>query len=169
VGKKKNMLIGARHLDTVFIVDRASGDVLWALGGPMSRMTERRPLGDPGGGFSHQHSATIRNNVLYLFDNGNNLPGHPSRIVAYDVDADDPRDARFRFQFAEPDGLRRPSEGHVEPLASGRILAGWGEPDPARKGMPQRAVSIFDLATGSEVFAIDFSPGWSSYRAKHAD
>jgi len=77
-----DLLLSSRHLDTIFTIDEKTGDVKWMLGGKFSRATPNRPVGDPRGGFSHQHYARIVGNRLWVFDNGNLFPDLPSRAVA---------------------------------------------------------------------------------------
>lgn len=168
VGSQGDVLVSARHLDSIFLVERATGTVKWSLSGPKGRMSTRKPLGDPRGGFSHQHSAYIEDNNLYVFDNGNNFPGEPSRAVIYEVDASRLDSATFKFEFKEPNGLLRPSAGNVQALGGGRILIGWGGVGAKDENRATRAVSIVDTNTGKEEFSIDFAPGWESYRARHA-
>ncbi len=167
VGPGKDILVSGRHLDTVFLIDRKTGAVKWSLGGPKSRMSPRRPQADPRGGFSHQHAASISGNRLYVFDNGNNFPDLPSRAVIYAVDETRLDSAVFSFEFMEPNRFRRPSAGSVQPIGGGRILIGWGGVSGEQSDQTTRAVSIVDTNTGDETFAIDFAPGWESYRARY--
>jgi hypothetical protein len=136
------------------------------LGGKFSRATANRPVGDPRGGFSHQHYARIVGDRLWVFDNGNLFPDLPSRAVAYQLDSNPPN--RLVFEFKEPNGKQRYSLGSVQPLANHQLLIGWGAVNDPDLGAPQRAVSIVDTDDGREVFSIDMAPGWISYRVKAA-
>jgi hypothetical protein len=168
VGPQRDVLVSARHLDTIFLIDRPSGAIKWSLGGPLSRMTERRPVGDPQGGFSHQHSAVIKADKLYVFDNANGFEGRPSRLTVYSVTPDNLADAKFVFAFPEPRGRQRPSLGNVQPVDDSHVLIGWGSVSPLDRKVPQRAASLVDMGSGKEIFSIDLQPGWASYRAKWA-
>jgi len=159
-----DILISARHLDTIFIIDRKTGDVKWALGGKFSRVTPNRVNGDPRGGFSHQHYAREVGSRLYVFDNGNLYPDLPSRAVVYQLDSQPPN--RMVFQFLEPNGRQRYSLGSVQLLQNNRLLIGWGAVNEADMNAPQRAVSIVDMDSGREVFSIDMAPSWLTYRVK---
>jgi Arylsulfotransferase (ASST) len=161
-----DLLVSARHLDTIFTIDENTGGVKWMLGGKFSRATPNRPVGDPRGGFSHQHYARIVGNRLWVFDNGNLFPDLPSRAVAYQLDSEPPN--RLAFEFKEPNGRQRYSLGSVQPLANHQLLIGWGAVNDPDLGAPQRAVSIVDTDDGREVFSIDMAPGWISYRVKAA-
>src|SRR5260370_28367784 len=115
-----DILVSARHLDTVFIIDRKTGDLKWSLGGKFSRVTPNRPVGDPRGGFSHQHYVRIAGNRLYVFDNGNLFPELPSRAVVYQLDSQPPN--RMVFEFPEPRGKQRYSLGSVQLLQDDLLL-----------------------------------------------
>jgi hypothetical protein len=159
-----DILVSARHLDTIFIIDRKTGDIKWSLGGKFSRVTPDRTVGDPRGGFSHQHYARVVGNRLFVFDNGNLFPDLPSRAVVYQLDSQPAN--QMVFQFPEPNGKQRYSLGSVQLLKDNRLLIGWGAVNEVDMDKPQRAVSIVNLADGKEVFSIDMGPSWLSYRVK---
>jgi Arylsulfotransferase (ASST) len=159
-----DILVSARHLDTVFIIDRKTGDLKWSLGGKFSRVSQSRPAGDPRGGFSHQHYVRIVGNRLYVFDNGNLFPDLPSRAVVYQLDSQPPN--KMVFQFPEPNGKQRYSLGSVQLLQNNQLLIGWGAVNEVDMGATQRAVSIVNMDDGKEVFSIDMAPSWLSYRVK---
>jgi Arylsulfotransferase (ASST) len=159
-----DILVSARHLDTIFIIDRKTGDIKWTLGGKFSRVTPNRTVDDPRSGFSHQHYARIVGNRLFVFDNGNLFPDLPSRAVVYQLDSQPPN--QMVFQFPEPNGKQRYSLGSVQLLKDNQLLIGWGAVNDMDMDKPQRAVSIVNLADGKEVFSIDMAPSWLSYRVK---
>lgn len=161
-----DILVSARHLDTIFIINRVSGKVSWALGGPYSKMSPNNPIEDPLKGFSHQHAAYLFGDTLMLFDNRNNFPKDASRIVAYKVDALNPDKALFKYHFLEPNGKRRPAMGYVSLLENNKLVIGWGAVLEQDRGSEQRAVSIVDLNSMKEEFFVNLLPGWQSYRAK---
>jgi len=160
------ILVSARHLDTVFIIDVRTGSIVWSLGGPASRFTKNRVIGDPRGGFSHQHTARVYNNRLYIYDNANMYPDLPSRAVVYTFDMRNPNNCRFIFEYLEPYGKRRLSMGSIQPLDKDRILVGWGGVPlgPDRKN-PSAAASIVNMKTKQTEWQLDFKPSWTSYRA----
>ena len=159
-----DILVSARYLDTVFIIDRKTGNVKWALGGKFSKVTPNRPVGDPRGGFSHQHYARIVGTRLYVFDNGNLFPDLSSRAVIYQMDSQPPY--RMVFEFPEPNGKQRYSLGSIQLLKDNQLLIGWGAVNEPDTDAPQRAVSIVNVDDGKEVFSIDMGPSWLSYRVK---
>src|SRR3954447_2500822 len=159
-----DILVSARHLDTIFIIDRKTGDLKWTLGGKFSKVTPNRTVGDPRGGFSHQHYARISGNRLFVFDNGNLFPDLPSRAAVYQLDSQPPN--KMVFEFPEPNGRQRYSLGSVQLLRDDQLLIGWGAVNEQDMDKPQRAVSIVDIASGKEVFSIDMAPSWLTYRVK---
>ena len=160
------ILVSARHLDSIFILDVRTGSIVWSLGGRTSRFTENRVMGDPRGGFSHQHTARVYNNRLYIYDNANMYPDLPSRAVVYTFDMKNPNNCRFIFEYLEPYGKRRLTMGSIQPLDKDRILVGWGgiQRGPGFKD-PSAAASIVNMKTGQTEWQLDFKPGWTSYRA----
>ena len=166
INKNGDILVSARHLDSIFIINPAKRGVSWTLGGPYSKMSQNNPIGDPLKGFSHQHSAHLIGDTLMLFDNRNNFPKDASRIVAYKVDPLNPEKATFKYQFLEPNGKRRHAMGNVSKLENNKLVIGWGAVLEQDLGSEQRAVSIVDLNSMKEEFYINLSPGWYSYRAK---
>jgi hypothetical protein len=160
-----DLLISARFLDTLFIIDRKTGEFKWSLGGPFAKATRNRPVNDPRGGFSHPTLARIAGNILWVFDNGNLFPELASRVVAYQLDSK-PLPNRFLFEFLEPNGKHRYSLGSVQPLKNNQLLIGWGAVNPSDQAAPQRAVSVVNLDDGKEMFSMDLSPGWVSSNVK---
>jgi hypothetical protein len=166
INKNGDILVSARHLDSIFIINGTNGKISWTLGGPYSKMSQNNPIGDPLKGFSHQHSAHIFDDILVLFDNRNNFPKDASRIVAYKIDPLIPEKAIFKYQFLEPNGKRRPAMGYVSKLENNKLVIGWGAVLEQDQSSEQRAVSIVDLSSLKEEFYINLLPGWHSYRAK---
>ena len=163
----KYILVSARNLDTVFIIDVKTGSIIWSLGGPYSSFTKNRVVGDPRGGFSHQHDAKVYNNKLYLFDNGNMRTDLPSRAVVYTFDFKNPSRCRFLYEYLEPYGRQRLSMGSIEPLDKDRILIGWGGvPVGPDRLKPSAAASIVNIENNRSEFQIDFLKGWTSYRVR---
>jgi hypothetical protein len=160
-----DIIFSARHQDTIYRIDRQTGDINWSLGGKFSKATPNRPVGDPRGGFSHAHYARLIGNTLWVFDNSNLFPDLPSRVVAYQLDSK-PQPNRMTFEFLEPNGRQRYSVGSVDLIDNNHVLIGWGAVAPADTQAPQRAVSIVRLDDSKEVFSIDMSPDWISYRVK---
>ena len=159
VGQSDDMLISARHFDTIYLIDKKSGQFKWALGGRFAKATANRPVDDPRGGFSHAHAARIVGNMLWVLDNGNLFPNLPSRVVAYQIDSK-PQPFRMVFEFLEPNGRQRYAIGSIDLIDNNHLLIGWGVVNPEDVHAPQRALSIVRLEDHKEIFSIDLSPGW---------
>lgn len=164
LNNESHILVSARNLDAVFIIDVKTGSIIWKLGGPYSLFTKNRPVGDPHVGFSHQHDANVFNNKLYLFDNANMFPGRPARVVVYSFDFNNPNNSKFIFEYLEPYGKRRLSMGSVQPLDDNRILIGWGGVPLGRDRLERSAgASIVNMRNKKVEWQLDFQPGWTSY------
>jgi hypothetical protein len=98
LNNEKYILVSARHLDALFIIEVKTGSIIWSLGGPYSTFTKNRVIGDPRGGFSHQHDARVFKDKLYLFDNANMQLGLPSRAVVYTFDMKKPSNSKLLFE-----------------------------------------------------------------------
>ena len=144
-----------------------TGSIIWSLGGPYSTFTKNRVIGDPRGGFSHQHDARVFKDKLYLFDNANMQLGLPSRAVVYTFDMKNPSNCKFLFEYIEPYMRRRLSMASVQPLDDDRILIGWGGvplgPDRQKTSV---GASIVNMKNNTTEWQLDFKPGWTSYRAR---
>lgn len=163
---EKYILVSARHLDALFVIELKTGLIVWSVGGPYSRFTPNRVVGDPRGGFSHQHDAFVYKNRLYLFDNANMQLGLPSRAVVYTFDMKNPNNSRFLFEYLEPYGKRRLSMGSIQPLDEDRILIGWGGVSLPERSLPSAAASIVNMKNKKTEWQVDYKPGWTSYRVR---
>jgi hypothetical protein len=117
-------IISARHVDAVYRIDRASGDVRWKLGGT-KRPESLAVVGDEGSNrtFSGQHDARLLpDGTLTVFDN--NTPGAP-RAVRFRIDAAAGR-ARLLEQVGEPSLVWSPAEGSARRLDGGDWVVSWG-------------------------------------------
>lgn len=81
----------ARHLDAVFRISRATGDVEWILS-PLPTSTPNKSgaqrltiVGDPLGGPRRPHDARLNGDILTLLDN-RTATGQPARAVTYRID-----------------------------------------------------------------------------------
>ena len=160
-----DIVAGLRGCAQVLRIERATGAVVWQLGGslpmradrpaPSTGATRYLPVAanDPLGEFCGQHAvtATPAGSVL-MFDNGNHCLGPRkdlppvTRIVEYDISSG--AEARFvrEYRLPEADGFAA-SGGGVTALANGNWLITWGNNGPAI------AVSEVDLA-GNEIFRV---------------
>jgi hypothetical protein len=155
-----NLLISGRHTDTVYKVDRHTGQVIWRMGGKNSSFA----MG-PGTAFTWQHDAeAVRRNVYRVFDNRwNQIPSTPpsgpeSRVLYIRVDPNAGTATRVRHIEYPGTGLLAGSQGNAQSLPNGNVLVNWGAADHITEFTPANQL-IFDAS---------FPAGYNSYRAYRA-
>lgn len=124
-----NWLLSLRALSQVLKIDRATGQVIWRLGGIASDFTF---INDPYSGVCGQHTASrLDNGHILIFDNGRDcLPeifgSRPkrSRVVEYALDEVN-MTAELVWSY-ERDGFSSTSQGSAQRLANGNTMIGWG-------------------------------------------
>lgn len=183
-----NVLLSARHLNAVMLVNRASGQIVWKLGGTPANHDGAPSLtitGDSAAPFSGQHDARFRpNGDVSLFDDRTGGTG-AARGVEYAIDTT-AGTATLTWQYASPDGVisnatgsfRRsadgtdnvigwgfhPGSGFTEVDASGQVLMNQTFPNGE---MNYRTIKVapdaLDLgAMRRSAGAADATPGWDS-------
>jgi hypothetical protein len=88
-----NLLVSARHMDSIFYIDKATGLVLWKMGGATFNKDHATYVPVPDA-FHRQHDARLLpswkpscsggSGQISLFDDETDLPA-PARAVVYDV------------------------------------------------------------------------------------
>jgi hypothetical protein len=148
-----NFIVSARHTNTVYKIDRRSGEVLWRLGGKQSTFEMR-----PGTTFKLQHDARPGpGNTITLFDNvAEDLParGRSSRGIEIELD-EERHTATLVDQFKHAEGLLSPTQGSMQPLQRGGAFIGWGGLQPYFTEFDEQARTVFDArfaATGVESY-----------------
>ncbi|MDH3253383.1 MAG: aryl-sulfate sulfotransferase [Acidobacteriota bacterium] len=105
-----NLLISARNLNEIFVLDRTSGEVVWSYGVDLDLQHEALliPQNYPG----HGH--------ILIFDNGyrNSYRYRRSRILEID-----PAQGSLVWEFTA-DGFYSPTQGVEQPLVNGNVLIG---------------------------------------------
>ncbi len=147
-----NFIISGRHTWTVYKVSRASGHVVWRLGGKRSSFK----LG-AGVAFAWQHDARPEpDGTLTVFDNdaGSTPVRKHSRALTLTLD-EAKRTAAVKTAFEHPLGLSSATQGDVQPLPNGDQFVGWGS---------QRYFSEF-TPSGQLVFDGRIARGNDTYRA----
>ncbi|HTS14825.1 MAG TPA: arylsulfotransferase family protein, partial [Candidatus Sulfotelmatobacter sp.] len=143
-----NLLISARHTFGVYKIDRATGEVIWRLGGKKSDFT----MG-PGTNFAWQHDARRQaDGTITLFDDNQAPNGSRGLVLEVDTTA---KAASLVRAYTHPPAIQATSQGNVQVLPNGDAFIGWGS---------QPNVSEFDTK-GQLVFDAALPPGGSSYRA----
>ncbi len=118
-----NLLLSLRHTDTLYKINRSTGDIMWRLGGKSSNFTF---LNDPLNGFSHQHFARqLASGNILLFDDGNLHTPPNSRVVEYRVD-EAGQTATMVWQHHHTPELQSFCCGSAERLSTGDTLTAWG-------------------------------------------
>jgi hypothetical protein len=144
------LLISFRHLDAVYKVDKATGDIAWKLGGttrPESLTVVDDPVFTGGGSFSGQHDARLLpDGTVTLFDNGSRK-GRAPRSVRYDLDLG----LRTATLLEEVTDAVAPSSfccGSARRLPGGNWVTGWGGTAHVTEQEPD----------GTRVFQLDGAP-----------
>ena len=121
-----NLIISGRNTWTAYKVDRASGRVIWRLGGKHSSFR----MG-PGASFAFQHDVRVRSNndmFITMFDNGAGPPAiHPnSGGLKLFLDFKT-RTARRVAVLSHSPRLLANYEGDYQQLTGGENFLGWGQ------------------------------------------
>jgi len=121
VDRDGNLLVSARNTSAVYKIDRATGRVLWRLGGRSSDFQVA-----PEAAFMYQHDARAQSDgTITLFDNGPSFAERESRAIRLGLDFETMR-ADLRQQWAHPAQRESVAMGNAQLLAGGSVLVGWG-------------------------------------------
>jgi hypothetical protein len=121
-----HLLLSSRHLSEITKIDRATGEVLWRLGGKHSDFAF---VGDPLSGFCNQHSIVALGHAHYLlFDNGNGHTPPVTRAVEYSLDIEK-KTAAPVWEFRDTPDKYTGYQGSVQRLANGNTLINWALPE----------------------------------------
>ena len=122
VDHDENLLISARNTCATYKIERATGEVLWRLGGKESDFE----MGE-GTETAYQHDARRQEDgTITIFDNGAGPQVHPqSRGIVVDLDEDDMKATLVR-SYTHPDKLVSTSQGNMQVLPNGNVFIGWG-------------------------------------------
>ena len=158
VERNGNLLLSARNADTMFLVDRHDGRVIWRLGGKRSSFRMHHGTHTRG-----QHQATRQaDGTIRVFDNGGSTRfpkrrDHQSRGVVLRL-FKKPRRAYLVHQYLHPHRrLYSRSQGSIQRLANGNVFLSWGG------GNPQLTEFTYE---GRQVFEAYMNPrGDDTYRA----
>lgn len=149
-------VVSLRHLNAVYRIDKASGNITWKLGGS-ARPESLAFVGDTYGNFSGQHDARILpDGTLTLHDNGtlkDITPGRAPRGVRYRLDTT----AKTATLVEEVSDTAAPGSaccGSIRKQAGGDWVASWG----ANTFVTELA------ADGSRVLRLSFPSPYFSYR-----
>jgi hypothetical protein len=143
------LTISARRTSTVYKVNRATGEIVWRLGGKNSDFE----MGE-GTQTAFQHDVRGHpDNVITIFDNGGARDAQ-SCGIAVKVDGDAMK-ATLVGEYTRPDKTLADTQGNVQVLPGGNVFVGWGSEPFFSEFSPE----------GGLLFDARFPPLVESYRA----
>jgi hypothetical protein len=149
-----NLLVSARDTWSVYLIDRATGNVIWTIGGKHSSFRFKR-----GARFAWQHDAHLSGSTLSLFDDAfGGRQGHQqasqssAKILRVNQSK---RTVSLLKRYTHTPPLLTGQEGSVQRLANHEVFVGWG-------GAPDFTEYAPD---GRQIFNGIFALGVDSYRS----
>ena len=153
-----NLLVSARNTWAVYKVSRASGRVIWRLGGRKSDFAMGR-----GTVFAWQHDARHHgHDIVSVFDDGAGPQVQPqSRVLVIELDAAHKRATLVRAYAHHPNRLLSQFMGNAQVLPNGNVVVGWGNEPYVTEFAPDGAI-LFDakLPRGGQNYRA-FRFGWA--------
>lgn len=147
-------VVSLRHVDGVYRINKATGNIVWKLGGT-PRPESLTFVGDPFGNFGGQHDARILpDGTLTVHDNGT-MKGRPPRAVRYHIDTA-AKTATFIEQVTDSDVPDSICCGSARKGSGGNWVTEWGNKPMVTELTP----------AGAKVFRIKFTDPYFSYRAQ---
>jgi len=147
-----DLILSARHTDTVYKVSRQTGEVVWRLGGASSDFALPEEAV-----FRKQHDARWHEDgTISLFDNAtadNDDPVQPRGLV-FRLD-EDAGTAELMRELAPPRATNSSSQGNFTINDDGSATIGWGSSNLVTSYGPDDAVT----------YDVSMPPGYSSYRS----
>jgi hypothetical protein len=158
VDQDGNLLLSSRNLDEVTKINRATGQVMWRLGGKANQFRFAQGPGTTDvAQFYHQHDIRrLANGHITLFDNHDGHTPQVSRAVEYALDETTKTATLVRAYHNSPDAYAF-ALGNVQTLPDGNIFIGWGA------NLTPSLVEV--KPNGSKAFELDFADPLISYRA----
>ena len=152
---KGTVLLSLRQTDGIYAIDKATGQILWKLGGTPTAQS-LTVVGDPYGAdpLGGQHDVRVLpDGTITVFDDGTFL-GRPPRAVHYRIDAA-AHTATWLGQITDPAIGTSLCCGSARMLADGNWEVSWGGDDVVGEYEPD----------GTPLFRMTFD-GLFSYRAE---
>jgi VCBS repeat-containing protein len=152
------IMISLRHTDAVYKIDKASGDVVWKLGGTWTPES-LAIAGDPEGAYplGGQHDIRLQSDgTITIHDNNTNQPA-PPRAVRYEIN-EATRTATLVEEVTDPEAPGSFCCGSARRSADGSWLMSWGG---------RSLVTEFN-SVGERTFRLGFGGVAFSYRAASA-
>jgi hypothetical protein len=154
------IMISARNTDAVYKIDKASGEIVWKLGGTETE-NSLTVEGDPHGDYplGAQHDVRLQpDGTITIHDNRSSLGDSP-RAVRYEID-EESKTATFVEDVEDPEVSTSQCCGSARRSLDGSWLMSWGG---------KSLVTEFD-SSGNRTFGLSFANFFSgssmfSYRA----
>jgi hypothetical protein len=147
------LIISARHTWGVYAINKATGKIVWQLGGKHSSFK----MG-PGTRFSWQHDATLHNNGLVTLFNDAMGGGHPtasqSSALSIRISLTNHTATLVHAYTHKPQAAKAQSMGSAQLLGSGNVFVGWGASPYFSEYKPG----------GTQIFSGSFHSPIDSYR-----
>jgi len=148
-----NLMVSARNLDAVFLIDKTTSLITWKMGGTGYSKDSAQEVtieNDPLQAFHHQHDARfVPDGTISLFDDQTNQPAS-ARGVIYAIDLG-ASTATFLWQ-ANGTG-NTVAMGSFRTYADGSRVVGWGismgPSSPVFSEVDANGVSILDVSLGA--------------------
>lgn len=118
-----NLLISARHTWAIYEISKATGRIIWTLGGKHSSF---KVAADAR--FSWQHDARLAGSTLRLFDDASDGPRRQeaqSSVKLLRLHMHTKR-ATLIVRYTHSPALVSVSQGNAQRLANGNLFVGWG-------------------------------------------
>jgi hypothetical protein len=157
-----NFLIDAKGTYAVYKIERASGEVLWRLGGKKCDFE----MG-PGTRTVSQHDARRQEDgTITIFDNGAPPEVHDqSRGIVVELDEDAMKATLVR-EYTHPEKPLATSQGNMQVLPGGNVFIGWGT-EPYNSEYSKDGKLLFDLQFSGETQSYrGFRQPWSGRPAE---
>ena len=117
-----HLIITARNTWATYKIHRATGEVIWRLGGKRSDFE----MGEGTEGAYHHDARPLPNGEISFFDNGAAPKVHDaSRGLVLALDMEE-MTATVAREYFHPDGTSSGSQGNMQVLPNGNVLIGWG-------------------------------------------
>jgi hypothetical protein len=146
-----NILLSSRHMDEITKISRATGAIIWRLGGKHNEFT----FVNDTLGFSHQHDIRwLPNGHITMLDNGNFHVPSFSRAVEYRLD-EEAHTAELVWQYRNTPDIYGFATGDVQRLSNGNTLISWGTTNIISEIRPD----------GTKAMELILSPLFTTYRA----
>ena len=146
-----NIMISSRHLDEITKINRATGAIIWRMGGLNNQFTF---INDPIR-FTYQHAIRrISNGNITIYDNGNFHSPKVSRAVEYSLN-EVTKTAAQVWEFKNTPAIYGSAMGNVQRLPGGNTLISWGTTNP----------TVTEVTpAGTKAFQMTFPAGTYTYR-----